>query len=78
MSMTKALAKVVRALQVVDKQNRHRRSHTPARQGGQPPFHWHMVFGRRMYVMSRIGYNQRTHKHVYQCPFCGGKAERPY
>jgi hypothetical protein len=42
------------------------------------PFHWHLVWGRTKYVMDRVGYNQRTGRYVYQCPFCRGKAERPY
>ena len=77
MSMTKALVKVVRALQVVDRQNRR-----PARRsGGRAPHHWHVTFcGRSKYTMARVGFNHRTRRWVYQCPFpgCGGKAERPY
>jgi hypothetical protein len=53
-------------------------AHTSNTRRHQPPYHWHVVWGKTKYVMEYIGHNNRTGKNVYQCPFCGGKAERPY
>ena len=40
------------------------------------PYHWHMTPFKTKYPMRYVGYNNRTKKKVYQCTFCGGKAER--
>ncbi len=69
MGMTKALVKAFVGSLV---------GPSPRHTGGRAPYHWHVQLYKKKYMMERIGFNQRTRKHVYQCPFCGGKAERPF
>jgi len=74
----KALIAIGKALTT---QNRNGHRQTVRYKVQQPksnaaPYHWHMVFGKTKYVMDYVGLNNRTGKKVYQCPFCGGKAER--
>ena len=73
-----ALVKVLNAL-LVPGSNGQVTRYTVRRRQRRTPFHWHLTWGgRTKYEMRRVGYNQRTHRHVYECPFCYGKAERPY
>ena len=74
-SMTKTLVKIVRALAVGDKPKPRPRV---KQKQGKTLYHWHMTPNKTQYAMVKIGFNSRTRKNVYQCPFCGGKAERPY